>query len=82
SPTFERMTLNLENSKQFTIIAPGASGKQIYIQSAKLNGESFNRNYLTHQEIMAGGTIEFVMGDTPNKAWASLEESCPPDVTK
>lgn len=78
SPSFSRLTINLENGKAFTIIAEGASKENIYIRSAKLNGETYNKNYITHQDIMSGGTLEFVMSAQPNEQWASSAESCPP----
>lgn len=78
SPTFERVTLSLENGKQFTVIAHGASEVNHYIQSAKLNGETYDKSYLLHEDIMAGGVLEFEMGEMPNKDWASTPGSCPP----
>lgn len=75
SPSFARMSINLENGKQFTVIADGSSKENIYIQSAKLNGAVYDKNYITHEDIIQGGTLMFVMGPNPNKAWASSEES-------
>lgn len=75
SPSFSRMTINLENGKKFTMIAKNASRKNIYIQSAKFNGRAYDKNYITHQDIMSGGIFEFVMGETPNKKWGSSADS-------
>ena len=80
SPTFEESVISLENGKTFTIEAKGASDKNIYIQSALLNGEEYNRSYILHEDIMKGGILSFVMGETPNKAWASSAESIPPSL--
>jgi putative alpha-1,2-mannosidase len=38
-----------------------------YIQEVRFNGEVLNRSYITHEEIMSGGTLEFAMGAEPNK---------------
>ena len=76
SPSFPKMTINLENGNHFTIIASGASNENIYIQSAKLNGKVYDKNYITHDDILLGGTLEFVMGAKPNVEWASSEKSC------
>lgn len=76
SPSFPRMTINLENGKKFRMIAHGASDKNIYIQSAKLNGEPYNKNYITHDDIVSGGTFEFQMGSEPNTSWGSSADSC------
>lgn len=48
-----------------------ASKMDNYIQSAKLNGQPLNRPWITHEEIAAGGTLEFEMGVLPNKTWGT-----------
>lgn len=80
SPTFEESVITLENGKKFTIEAKGASDKNIYIQSATLNGQPYDKSYILHKDIMNGGTLSFIMGDTPNKEWASSNESLPPSL--
>lgn len=82
SPSFPRMSISLENGKTFTIIAHNASAKNIYIQSAKLNNKPYNKNYFTHEDIMSGGTFEFIMGSEPNTTWGASAESCPPNTIK
>jgi putative alpha-1,2-mannosidase len=42
-----------------------------------LDGKPLDRSYLTHQEIMAGGTLKFVMQASPNKSWAADAQSRP-----
>jgi hypothetical protein len=69
-PHFEKAIINLENGKKFKIIANKLSDDNIYIQSAKLNGNDYDRSYLLHQDIMNGGKLVFEMGDKPNKEWA------------
>jgi len=76
-PRLEKASINLENGNQFQIIANGASEEYKYIQSATLNGKAFNRSYIYHSEIMKGGTLEFVMTNTPNENWASLDSEIP-----
>lgn len=68
SPVFPKMTLHLENGKTLVIEADGNSLNNRYIQSAKLNGKLFTRNWLTYQELMNGGTVQYKMGDQPNKS--------------
>ena len=82
SPSFPNLTLYLENGKTFTVKAPNTSGENIYIQSATLNGKPYTHNYITHQDIMNGGTIEFLMGNKPNREWGTKPEDCPPDMMK
>ncbi|OED42019.1 alpha-mannosidase [Flavobacteriaceae bacterium (ex Bugula neritina AB1)] len=69
SPLFEKSTIKIKNGIDFIIEAEQVSDSNIYIQSATLNGKEFNRSYITHQEIIKGGTLHFVMGSSPNKNW-------------
>lgn len=78
SPLFAETTLCPEGGRPFTIKALNNSEENIYIQEAKLNGEPFTRNYLTHSELTAGGTLELVMGAEPNCRWGARPSDCPP----
>ncbi|SFB87300.1 alpha-1,2-mannosidase, putative [Zunongwangia mangrovi] len=69
TPIFERSTINLKDGGTFVITAKNVSPENFYIQSAKLNGEEFNTTTISHEQILAGGTLEFVMGSEPNKNW-------------
>ena len=67
SPSVEKATLNFENGKQFVITAQNLSDKNIYIQQIKLNGTVYNKYIINHQDIINGGSLEFVMGAKPKK---------------
>ena len=69
SPIFTKSTIKVSASKSFIIEAENTSDENIYIQSAMLNGKEFNRTYLTHNELMQGGLLQFKMGNIPNKNW-------------
>jgi hypothetical protein len=66
SPIFDKVTMNLENGKQFIIIAHNQSDENIYIQSVKLNDKPYNKTCITFDDIKDGGVLEFVMGNKPN----------------
>jgi len=70
SPLFPEIRFNLENGKTFVIKAPNVSDRNLYIQSARLNSKPYNKSYLTHKDIMAGGELILEMGPGPNKGWA------------
>ncbi|WP_299333702.1 GH92 family glycosyl hydrolase [uncultured Psychroserpens sp.] len=72
TPLFDKATIHLENGNQFTIIAHNLSDKNIYIKSAYLNGISLDKTYITHEDIMRGGSLEFTMTDNP-AVWGSRE---------
>ena len=80
--TFPRMSICLENGKTFTILAHNANEKNVYIQSARLNGKEYDKNYFTHQDIVQGGTLEFQMGPNPNPNWGASTLSLPPETMK
>lgn len=69
SPIFEKAKINLEGGKSFVIEAENVSDKNFYIQSATLNGVPFNKTAISHQQIVQGGILHFVMGSEPNKSW-------------
>lgn len=69
TPLFPEMRLNLSNGKTFTVLAPNVSRENIYIQSVKVNGQPYDKSYITHQQIMDGATVEFVMGNEPGEIW-------------
>ena len=67
SPVFESVEINLDthfySGKNFKIIAHNNSPQNIYIQSVSLNGKKLNRLWITHDEIVKGGVLEFEMGN-------------------
>jgi putative alpha-1,2-mannosidase len=69
SPIFKKATIAISDTKSFVIKAEQTSSINKYIQSVKLNGKSLQRTYITHKELMDGGTLEFEMGPKPNKNW-------------
>lgn len=70
SPVFSEITIHLDEhfyeGKTFTIKANGNSSENVYIQSAKLNGKTLDRAWITHEEIVGGGVLEMEMGPKPN----------------
>ena len=73
TPLFGKISFRLDpkytRGGTFTITAKNQSAENAYIQSARLNGQPLERCWLDHEEIVAGGLLELVLGPTPNKAW-------------
>ncbi|AEV99429.1 alpha-mannosidase [Niastella koreensis] len=69
SPLFEKISIDLPGGKQFHVNAKNCSVINKYIQSAKFNGQPLNIPWFTHEQLMAGGTLELEMGPKPNKEW-------------
>jgi predicted alpha-1,2-mannosidase len=80
SPSFDKVTIQLEDGKSFVIKAQNASADNVYVQSVLFNGVPYSKNYLLHSDIAAGGELEFVMGNEPNLEWGSSLDDCPPDL--
>lgn len=67
TPMLEEAVIQLPGRKTFTVKAPRKEDNEVYICSMKLNGEKYTKNYITHQDIMKGGILEFVMTASPEK---------------
>jgi predicted alpha-1,2-mannosidase len=67
SPSVQKAVIHLENGKTFTIEAKGQSDKNVYVEKVVLNGHTLDRLYLTHDEIINGGSIIFYMSSRPAK---------------
>lgn len=66
-PIFDKVVLKLPENKVFEIRANNNSVENKYIQSIELNGQPYNKLYISHADIMAGGTLVFTMGNRPNE---------------
>lgn len=79
SPFVPKYTMQLEDGKSFTVIAENLSDKNIYIQSARLNGKVYDKSWIDHQDIAKGGELILEMGDQPSD-WGT--KILPPSLSK
>jgi len=70
TPQFAEVAINLPNKKTFTVMAKNLSGENIYIEKVLLNGNESNKGYITHQQLMESGTLEFMMGNKPGMVFS------------
>ena len=70
SPLFDKATVNVGAGKTFTVVAKNNYDRNIYVQSARLNGKTLKNSYIDFNDIRHGGTLELVMGPKPSK-WAT-----------
>ena len=61
TPGFDKVTLNLENGKQFVLSAHRRKADDYLIQSSTLNGKPWNGYRISHQQILKGGELHFDM---------------------
>ncbi|MBV7531625.1 GH92 family glycosyl hydrolase [Chitinophaga sp. sic0106] len=67
TPLFTKLTMTLEDGKKMVIEAPANNEKNLYVQSAALNGKNYTKNWISHQDLQNGGKLIFHMGANPAK---------------
>lgn len=77
SPLFKKVTLSLTNGKTFIIEAPENSDENIYIEKIELNGDNYENNWISHEDIMNGGKLLFHMDNKPEKKRGTKKENFP-----
>ena len=74
------MTVKVRGDKTLVIEAENNGPKNIYIQEVYFNGQPYEKSYITYDELIAGGTLKFVMGPEPNKNFGAAKENRPQAV--
>ena len=67
SPLFKSVEIELENGEKLIINASNNSKENRYVDEMKLNGKKYNKNYLTHDDLINGANVEYLMSSEPNK---------------
>ncbi len=85
APVFPKAVIHLHEpyaGKTFTIEAGGAAPGAAYIQKVELDGRAHTQNWISFKAISAGGTLRFVLGTTPNRAWGAAPADAPPSFSE
>ncbi|MGI4804912.1 MAG: GH92 family glycosyl hydrolase [Janthinobacterium lividum] len=82
TPIFEKVTVSLPNGKKLEIITHKNNSKAIYITAINWNDTPFTRNYITYQQLMKGGKLEFTLQEQPDKNWGSKAADQPKGLSK
>lgn len=77
SPLVNKASLHLAGGKVFTVEAVNNSPRNIYIQQVTLNGRAYSKSFITHADIMKGGTLRIVMTNKPNTKFGSARQDRP-----
>ena len=80
TPLFRSATITLTNGKQLTVIGGDAKANP-YIAKVELNGVAINTTYITHEQLMQGGTLKFYLCDKPTD-WGTSSDAAPYSYTK
>ncbi len=79
---FKKATLHFENGKDLVITAPDNSDANRYVEEMRVNGKLYTKNYLKHNELLQGGTIDFKMTGRPNMQRGTQESDLPYSFSK
>lgn len=71
SPLFKEVRFKLESGRQFVVRALNNSPRNVYIQSATLDGNPYRKSFINDADLTRGGLLVFRMGDRPNPAWGT-----------
>ena len=77
APLFKKVTLNLENGKKVVINAPANDKDHRYINTLKYNSKDYQKNWISHSELLKGATLDFDMSATPNKKRGTADSDFP-----
>lgn len=82
SPMFDKVKMDLGNGKFFEVEAVNNSAENKYIQSATLNGKTWNKPWFPHTELISGGKLVLQMGPKANRNWGASVNDAPPSAEK
>lgn len=71
TPWFEKVIINLENGKKFTIEAKNLSDDNYYVDAVMINGKNHTKSFIQHNQILSGGKMSFSMASQPNEKWGT-----------
>ena len=80
SPLFDKATLDLGDGKALELVTNNNSAANKYIQAVRLNGVDYTKSYISYEDILKGGRLEFDMGDKPSETFGVAPESRPHSV--
>ena len=81
TPLFDKANMKLGNGKTLVITA-NQPDKNKYITKVTLNGEEISHCYITYDQLMQGGTLDFTLSATPDKRWGTAPEYAPYSYTE
>lgn len=77
SPLFKKATLNLSNGNTVTISAPNNELSTPYVNRLSVNGNIYDRNYITYDLLNQGALLDYQMGKEPNYSRGIAADSKP-----
>ncbi len=81
SPALARVTMTMSNGKKVEVTTDNWSPENLYVEQLYLNGEPWDKSYITYDDLRNGAKLHFVMSPTPNLNRAVSEEAVPPSMS-
>ncbi len=66
TPSVRRAVLHMDNGKTLTVSAPKNSDTRVYATAIRKDGKKLRRTAISHADLRCGGTLSFVMSETPS----------------
>ncbi|MBD2723471.1 GH92 family glycosyl hydrolase [Hymenobacter armeniacus] len=82
APLFPKATLHLPSGKDIVLNAPQNSAENRYVNGLTFNGQAYDKNWLSHTELMQGATLNFDMSAVPNKSRGTQPAAAPYSFSK
>ena len=82
APYLPYFSISLPNGRKIVIRAEGASDRRRYVKSLRVNGQPYDKLYISHATLTAGSTLDFEMSDKPNRKRGLNAADKPYSMTK
>ncbi|WP_083326110.1 GH92 family glycosyl hydrolase [Hymenobacter coccineus] len=82
APLFPKTTLHLPSGKDIVLNAPKNSDANRYVNALTVNGKPYDKNWLSHEELLKGAVLDFDMSATPNKERGTSPDAAPYSFSK
>ncbi|MFD1467674.1 GH92 family glycosyl hydrolase [Hymenobacter caeli] len=82
APLFPKATLHLPSGKDIVLNAPQNSAANRYVHGLTLNGQAYDKNWLSHEELLKGAVLDFDMSAIPNKQRGTAADAAPYSFSK
>jgi predicted alpha-1,2-mannosidase len=77
SPLFKKVTISLYNGNTLVIEAPTNSEENVFVEKVELNGDRYDNNWISHEDIINGGNLMFYMDNKANRKRGTEKENFP-----
>lgn len=82
SPAMPAVSMKLSNGRNVNVTTENWSKENVYVDKMYLNGEEYDKSYITYEYLRNGADIKFVMSAEPNTTRATSAEAVAPSISK